>query len=195
MFFDSCKVSKDNEMSALVQNAMASGSLNIPEGFMTLISTMNPATAMLTLPRVGMGLASVGIAQAAYEASINYAKERQQFGKPIGKFQLIQEHLYYMALGIETARLLGYKAADLIAKGDPESRKFSSMAKVYGGEMALEVTSRAIQLHGGMGLSDEMPLERYFRDARTMTIPDGTSEMMKLITGYTILGKGYSAYR
>jgi alkylation response protein AidB-like acyl-CoA dehydrogenase len=68
------------------------------------------------------------------------------------------------------------------------------MAKVYGAEAAVKATYNAIQIHGGMGLSDEMPLERYFRDARMMTVPDGTSEMMKLITGYTLLGKGFSAY-
>jgi len=68
------------------------------------------------------------------------------------------------------------------------------MAKADGGEAAGKVTYNAIQIHGGMGRSDEMPLERYFRDARIMTIPDGTSEMMKLITGYTLLGKGFSAY-
>lgn len=68
------------------------------------------------------------------------------------------------------------------------------MAKVYGGQAAFKVTDMAIQIHGGMGISQEMPLERYFRDARLMTIPDGTSEIMKLITGYTILGKGFAAY-
>lgn len=194
MFFDDCKVPKENEMSVLIQNALAEGTIPLPEGFMKLLTTMTPTTAMLTIPRAGMGLASVGIAQAAFEASIKYAKERVQFGKPIGKFQLIQEMLYEMNVLIETARLLGYKAMDLIVKGHPEARKFSAMAKVYGAEAAIKVTYNAIQIHGGMGLSDEMPLERYFRDARMMTIPDGTSEIMKLITGYTILGKGFSAY-
>ena len=69
------------------------------------------------------------------------------------------------------------------------------MTKVYGGEAAIRVTNMAIQIHGGMGISEEMPLERYYRDARMMTIPDGTSEIMKLISGYSILGKGFSAYR
>jgi len=83
---------------------------------------------------------------------------------------------------------------NLIVNGDPEARKFSAMAKAYGGEVAQKVTDKAIQIHGGMGLSTEMPLERYYRDARVMTIPDGTTEIMKLITGYSILGKGFSAY-
>jgi alkylation response protein AidB-like acyl-CoA dehydrogenase len=99
-----------------------------------------------------------------------------------------------MSVLTETARLLGYKAIDAIVRGDPDARRLSSMAKVYGAEAAVKVTYNAIQVHGGMGLADDMPLERYFRDARMMTIPDGTSEIMKLVTGYTILGKGFSAY-
>ncbi|NLA12125.1 MAG: acyl-CoA/acyl-ACP dehydrogenase [Firmicutes bacterium] len=194
MFFDNCKVPVENEMSLLMEKAITSGSLNIPDGFMKLLTSMTPITAMLTIPRAGMGLASVGIAQAAFEASVKYARERVQFGKPIGKFQLIQEMLYEMSVLIETARLLGYKAATAIIDGDREARRLSAMAKAYGGQAAFKVTDMAIQIHGGMGISQEMPLERYFRDARLMTIPDGTSEIMKLITGYTILGKGFAAY-
>ncbi len=194
MFFDDCKVPRENELGVLLTKAFSEGTLAMPAGFMKLLTTMTPVTAMLTIPRAGMGLASIGIAQAAFEASVKYAKERVQFGKPIGKFQLIQEMLYEMNVLIETGRLLGYKAMDLIVKGDPEARKFSAMAKVYCGEVAQKVTDKAIQIHGGLGLSEEMPIERYFRDARVMTIPDGTSEMMKLITGYAILGKGFSAY-
>ncbi|MFY9446087.1 MAG: acyl-CoA dehydrogenase family protein [Dethiobacteria bacterium] len=194
MFFDDCKVPRTNEMGYLMENAFASGTLSIPQGFMKLLTSMTPITAMLTIPRAGMGLASVGIAQAAYEASVKYARERVQFGKPIGKFQLIQEMLYEMRVSIETARLLGYKAMDLIVQGNPEARLYSAMAKAYGGEVAQRVTTLAIQIHGGLGISEEMPLERYFRDARMMTIPDGTTEMMKLISGYSILGKGFSAY-
>ena len=194
IFFSDCKVPKENELSSLLENAFATGALKIPDGLMKMLTTMTPVTAMLTIPRAGMGLSSVGIAQAAYEASVKYAKERVQFGKPIGKFQLIQEMLYDMSVLIETARLLGYKAMTLIVEGHPDARKFSAMAKIYGGTAAQQVTDKAIQIHGGMGLSEEMPIERYFRDARVMTIPDGTSEMMKLITGYSILGKGFSAY-
>ena len=199
MFFEDCRVPKENEMGALMANALKLGPrlkevLPVSDGFIALLGTMEPFTAMMTLPRAGMALASVGIAQAALDASLNYAKERKQFGKPIGKFQLIQEMLYEMAVSIETARLLGYKAVDLIVKGHPDARRFSSMAKVYAGEACMKVTYKAMQIHGGAGLSTEMPLERYFRDARMMTIPDGTSEIMKLVTGYTLLGKGFSAY-
>ncbi|MGQ9641431.1 MAG: acyl-CoA dehydrogenase family protein [Candidatus Bathycorpusculaceae bacterium] len=198
MFLVDCKVHKENELNAMMGKAMSDPKLMellpLSRGMMSLFSQMAPFTALMTLPRAGMGLTSIGIAEAAFEASVKYAKERVQFGKPIGKFQLIQEMLYHMNVLIETGRLLGYKAIDAIAKGSTEARRLSSMAKVYGGEAAVKVTYDAIQIHGGLGLSDEMPLERYYRDARMMTIPDGTSEIMKLITGYTILGKGFAAY-
>jgi len=195
MFFDNCKVPRENEMGAILQNAASKGQMpTMSPGYAKLFTTMTPTTALLTLPRAGMGLMSVGIAQAAFEASVSYAKERVTFGKPIGRHQLIQNMLYEMNLLIETARLLGYKAIDTINKGDPDARRLSSMAKVYGGESAVKVTYHAIQIHGANGLSQELPLERYFRDARMQVIPDGTSEMMKLISGYTILGKGFSAY-
>jgi alkylation response protein AidB-like acyl-CoA dehydrogenase len=194
MFFDNCKVPQNNEMSVLVGRAFEQGGLPVSEGYMKLLTSVSPVTAMLTMPRAGMCLMSVGIAEAAFEKAVQYAKERVQFGKPIGKFQLIQEMLYQMNVLIETARLLGYRAVYAISKGDPDARRLSAMAKVYGGEAAVKVTYMAMQIFGGNGLSDEMPLERYFRDARMQTVPDGTSEIMKLITGYSILGKGFSAY-
>jgi alkylation response protein AidB-like acyl-CoA dehydrogenase len=195
MFFDNCKVPKENEMGTIMKSAFEKGqALPVSGGYMKLLTTMTPTSALLTLPRAGMGLMSVGIAQAAFEASVNYAKERVTFGKPIGKHQLIQNMLYEMNLLIETSRLLGYKAVDAINRGDPDARRLSAMAKVYGGESAVKVTYHAIQIHGANGLSQELPLERYFRDARMMVVPDGTSEMMKLISGYSILGKGFSAY-
>ena len=199
MFFEDCRVPKENEMGVLLTNAMKSGSdlqevLPMSAGFMKLLTTMEPFTAMMTIPRAGMALAAVGIAQAAFDASLTYARERVQFGRPIGKFQLIQQMLYEMAVAIETSRLLGYKAIDAIIRGDPDARKYSCMAKVYAGEASIKATYNAMQIHGGAGLSTELPLERYYRDARLMTIPDGTSEIMKLVSGYTLLGKGFSAY-
>ena len=195
MFFDNCKVPKENEMGAIMKSAFEKGqTLPVSGGYMKLLTTLSPTSALLTLPRAGMALMSVGIGQADFEASVNYAKERVTFGKPIGRHQLIQNMLYEMNLLIETARLLGYKAIDAINRGDPDARRLSAMAKVYGGESAVKVTYHAIQIHGANGLSQELPLERYFRDARMMVVPDGTSEMMKLISGYSILGKGFSAY-
>ncbi len=198
MFFEDCKVTKENEMQYMMGKALSDPKsmalLPMSEGMMSLFGQMSPFTALMTLPRCSMALASIGIAQAAFEASVKYSKERVQFRKPIAKFQLIQEMLYNMSVLIETGRLLAYKAINAITKGSREARRLSSMAKVYGGEASVKVTYQAMQIHGGLGLSDELPLERYYRDARMMTIPDGTTEMMKLITGYEILGKGYSAY-
>ena len=93
-----------------------------------------------------------------------------------------------------SSRLLGYRAFQMALIGDPEARMASSLAKGYACDAAVKVTSDAVQLHGGMGLSDEYPLERYFRDARMLTIPDGTSEIQKLVVGRELLGKGFSAY-
>jgi alkylation response protein AidB-like acyl-CoA dehydrogenase len=145
MFFNNCKVPKENEMGAIMKSAFEKGQiLPVSEGYMKLLATLTPASALLTLPRAGMALMSVGIGQAAFEASVNYAKERVTFGKPIGKHQLIQNMLYEMDLLIETARLLGYKAVDAINGGDPDARRLSSMSKVYAGESAVKVAH-----HGG----------------------------------------------
>ncbi len=137
--------------------------------------------------RTGLCIMGVGIAQAAIDASIKYAQERKQFGRPIGSFQMIQEMICDMVTETEAARLLAYWAYDLIERGE-RCRKESSIAKAYGTEMAVRVTSKAIQIHGAMGLSDELPVERYFRDARTITIPDGTTQIQKLIVGRETLG-------
>jgi len=142
-----------------------------------------------------MALRSAGISQAALDASIKYAKERVQFDKPIGKTQLIQEMLFNMTVATESSRFFGYRALNLFSKGDVDARKASSLAKGYACESAVRVTYDAIQIHGGNGLSEDYPLERYFRDARMLTIPDGTTEIQKLVVGREIMGKGMSAYR
>jgi alkylation response protein AidB-like acyl-CoA dehydrogenase len=110
-----------------------------------------------------------------------------QFGKPIGSFQMIQEMIVDMVAETEASRLLAYRALDLLDKGQ-KCRWQSSLAKAYATEAAVRTTSKAIQVHGAMGLSDEYPVERYFRDARTLTIPDGTTQMQKLIVGRDITG-------
>lgn len=130
---------------------------------------------------------SVGIGQAAIDAAISYARERKQFGRPIGSFQMIQEMIVDMIAETEASRLLTYRAFDLIDKGE-RSRWQSSLAKAYSTEMAIWTTSKAIQVHGAMGLSDEYPVERFFRDARTMTIPDGTTQIQKLVIGRETIG-------
>ncbi|HIH40558.1 MAG TPA: acyl-CoA/acyl-ACP dehydrogenase [Halobacteria archaeon] len=198
LFFEDCEAPVENEMNNLFGNAMSSGVLEEfgkkLEGFMGMFAQMAPATALLTPARAGMALGAVGIAEAALEASKKYVKERVQFGKQIGKFQLIQEMLYEIQVFVDTARLLGYNAIYAVQRGLPEARRLSAEAKVYACHGCVKATYLAVQIHGGMGLSTEMPLERYFRDARMMTVPDGTNEIMKLVTGYEMLGKGFSAY-
>jgi alkylation response protein AidB-like acyl-CoA dehydrogenase len=138
-------------------------------------------------PRSTLAAMSVGIAQAAIDASIRYAQERHQFGRPIGSFQLVQELIVDSVIETECARLLAYQALDMQDNGEDATWQ-ASAAKAYATEMAIRVTSRAIEVHGGVGLMEDYPLERYFRDARTLTIPDGTTEIQKLVIGRRLLG-------
>jgi len=139
------------------------------------------------VPRSILAIMSVGIAQAAIDASIAYARERQQWGRPIAAFQLVQEMIVDMILETEAARLLAYQAMDLLDRGEDCSWQ-AAAAKAYATEMAIRATSKAIEVHGAIGLSEDLPLERYFRDARAMTIPDGTTEIQKLIIGRNRIG-------
>jgi alkylation response protein AidB-like acyl-CoA dehydrogenase len=132
------------------------------------------------------------MAQASFEHAVAYAKERRQWGKLIGEHQMIQEMITDMAASIDTARLLAYRALSLLQQGKRCDRE-ASMAKYYATEMAIDVTSKAIQIHGANGLSEEYPVERIFRDARMFTIPDGTTQIQKLIVARDILG--LSAFR
>jgi acyl-CoA dehydrogenase len=134
-----------------------------------------------------LAIMSVGIAQAAIDASIGYARERQQFGRPIGSFQLVQEMLVDMVIETESARFLAYRAMDLQDKGR-DSTWQASAAKAFATEMAVRVASKAIEIHGALGLLEGYPIERYFRDARAMTIPDGTTEIQKLVIGRQLTG-------
>lgn len=143
--------------------------------------------AFFDISRAMVGAMCTGIAQASIDASIKYARERNQFGRPIGSFQMIQEMLVDMIMDTEAGRLLSFRALDLVDKGQ-KSRWQASLAKAFATEAAVRTTSKAIQIHGAMGLSDEYPVERFFRDARTMTIPEGTTQMQKLIVGRDILG-------
>ena len=137
--------------------------------------------------RCGMAMMAAGISQAAIDASIKYARDRVQFGRPIGSFQMIQAMIADMIAETEATRLLGYRALHLIDKG-VRARLESSLAKAYGCEAAVRVTSQAIQIHGAVGYSDEYPVERYFRDARMLTIPDGTTQIQKMIVGREAIG-------
>ena len=144
------------------------------------------ALSGLNAGRVSVTFGVTGAAQAALEASVNYAKNRKQFGKPIGAFQLVQELIVDMALKVDICRLLGYRAAALLDKG-VDCRREASFAKLFATEAAVDVTSKAIQVHGGYGYTEEYPVERYYRDVRHLTMAEGTTEIQKLIIGRDIL--------
>jgi alkylation response protein AidB-like acyl-CoA dehydrogenase len=136
--------------------------------------------------RISIAALSIGIAQGAYEAALQYAKERQQFGRPIADFQAIQFKLADMATEIEAARLLTYHAADLKDRKLPVS-KASAMAKYYASEVSVKVANEAVQIFGGYGYTKDFPVEKYYRDAKLCTIGEGTSEIQKIVIGREIL--------
>ncbi len=144
--------------------------------------------AMLTLDggRIGIAAQAVGIAQAAYEAALAYAKERQAFGHPIADFQGLQWMLADMHVRIEAARLLTYQAAQFKDRGLPYSKE-ASMAKLHASETATWVTTKAIQIHGGYGYMREYAVQRYFRDAKITEIYEGTSEIQRLVIARHLL--------
>ena len=130
--------------------------------------------------RIGIGAMSLGIARAAYRAAVAYAKERQQFGHPIAEFQLVQEMLSDMRVRIESARLLVYHAAWLKDHDRPFAIE-AAMAKLHASETAVFCADRSVQIHGGMGYMRELPVERYYRDAKLMEIGEGTSQIQKIV--------------
>jgi alkylation response protein AidB-like acyl-CoA dehydrogenase len=145
------------------------------------------ALAILDAGRIGIAAQANGIALAAYEASVEYAKERTAFGQPIADFQAIQFKLADMHTRIEAARLLTLDAAIKKDRGERFTQA-AAMAKLYASETANWVTYEAIQIHGGMGYSRELPIERYYRDARITTIYEGTSEIQRLVIARGVLG-------
>jgi alkylation response protein AidB-like acyl-CoA dehydrogenase len=132
--------------------------------------------------RVMTGALSIGLARAGLEASIKYSQERQQFGRPIGKFQAIRMKLGDLATELEAARLLVYHAAWLIDQKE-SCMKEASMAKLFASEMANRVVDEATRIHGAYGIAEEFPVQRFFRDARFLLYGGGTSEILKLIIG------------
>jgi alkylation response protein AidB-like acyl-CoA dehydrogenase len=142
--------------------------------------------AVLDGGRIGIGALSVGLAQAAFEEALRYAKERQAFGQPIAGYQAIQWMLADAATEIQTARLMVYYAAWLKSQGRPFNVE-ASMAKLFATEMAERVCRNAIQVHGGYGYSREYPVERIYRDARLMTIGEGTSEIQRVVIARNLL--------
>jgi alkylation response protein AidB-like acyl-CoA dehydrogenase len=138
--------------------------------------------------RIGIGALSLGLAQAAFEEAVRYAKDRQAFGKKIAEHQAIQWMLADAATEIQAARLMVYNAAWLKSEGRPFTRE-AATAKLFATEMAERVCRNAIQIHGGYGYSREYPVERMYRDARLMTIGEGTSEVQRMVIARNILGR------
>lgn len=144
------------------------------------------AMTVLDTGRIGIAAQSLGIAEAAYEAAVRYAGERRAFDSPIGSFQAIQAKIADMKCRIEASRLLTFKAAwnkSEAKRSGQRNTLHGSIAKLFASETAMFVTHQALQIHGGMGYSKELPLERYFRDAKITEIYEGTSEIQRLVIG------------
>ncbi|MFF0426258.1 acyl-CoA dehydrogenase family protein [Streptomyces sp. NPDC004520] len=147
------------------------------------------AVAMSALAKGRMSVAAgcVGIAQAALDAALRYAGEREQFGKPIASYQLVQELLSDIAVDVDAARLLTWRVADLIDRGE-DFATAASKAKLYASEAAVRAANNALQVFGGYGYIDEYPVGKLVRDARVMTLYEGTSQIQKLIIGRALTG-------
>jgi alkylation response protein AidB-like acyl-CoA dehydrogenase len=161
LIFEDCHIPKENIL----------GEKN--KGFYGVMDTLDRG-------RTAVGAMSVGIARAALEESLEYAKQREQFGRPIGKFQAIQWMISDMATEIDAARLLVHRAAFLEDQGLPFSKE-AAMAKLFASEMAMRATRNAIQIFGGYGYTRDYPLERYFRDVKLCQIGEGTSEIQRIV--------------
>ena len=165
--FEDCYVPDENRLG------------NEGEGFLQAMKILDGG-------RISIAALSIGIAQGAYEAAVRYAKERQQFGKPIAEFQAIQFKLADMATQIECARLVTLQAAALKDAGKKHTRE-SAMAKLYSSEAAVRVAEESIQIHGGYGYTKDYPAEKYWRDAKLCTIGEGTSEIQRLVIAKNLL--------
>ncbi|MBE2267404.1 MAG: acyl-CoA dehydrogenase family protein [Anaerolinea sp.] len=149
------------------------------------------AMAVLDAGRIGIASQALGIAEAAYEAAVQYARERQAFGAPIGQLQMIQQKIADMKTRLEAARLLVYNACAAKERFKVTGERYSteaSMAKLFASEAAMFITDEAVQIHGGMGYSKELPIERYYRDARITRIYEGTSEIQRMVIARNELG-------
>jgi hypothetical protein len=165
--FEDCYVPDENRLG------------NEGEGFLQAMQVLDGG-------RISIAALSVGIAQGAYEAAVKYAKERQQFGKPISEFQAIQFKLADMATQIEAARLLTLQAAALKDYGKKTTGQ-SAMAKLFASETAVRVAEESVQIHGGYGYTKDYPAEKYWRDSKLCTIGEGTSEIQRIVIAKELL--------
>ena len=169
LIFDNCRISDAQRMG------------EVGDGF-------KQAMKVLDGGRISIAALSLGIAKGAYEASLKYAKEREQFDQPIANFQAIAFKLADMATKIEGAELLIYQAADMKNRG-VKMTKESAMAKYYASEVSVEVSTDAVQIFGGYGYTKDFPVEKYYRDSKLCTIGEGTSEIQKLVISRDILSQ------
>ena len=169
VIFDNCRVHKSNVLG------------KIGEGFIQSMKILDGG-------RISIGALSIGMAEGAMNASISYAKEREQFGKPIAKFQGISFKLADMATELEASKLLLYKAADVLMNGG-DANKYSAMAKYKSSEVAVAIANEAVQVFGGYGYIKEYPVEKFYRDSKLATIGEGTSEIQKLVISRSLLSK------
>jgi hypothetical protein len=136
--------------------------------------------------RISIAALSIGMAQGAYDAALNYSKLRKQFGRPISEFQAIQHKLVDMAVDIDAARLLNYRAAWMLDRGMRVTRE-SAMAKLFASEAAVRIAGEAVQIHGGYGFIKDYPVEKFYRDVKLCTIGEGTSEIQRLVIARQLL--------
>lgn len=167
LIFQDCRVHKDQVIG------------DVGEGFIQAMKVLDGG-------RISIASLSVGIAKGAFEAAVKYSKEREQFGKPIAEFQAIAFKLADMATQIEAAELLTYRAADLKNRHKKVSKE-SAFAKYYASEVAVKVSTEAVQIFGGYGYTKDFPVEKYYRDSKLCTIGEGTSEIQKLVISREIL--------
>lgn len=167
MIFDNCRISDENRLG------------EIGDGF-------KQAMKVLDGGRISIAALSIGIAKGAYEAALQYSKERQQFDQPISNFQGISFKLADMATEIMAAELLTLQAADMKNRGLPMTKE-SAMAKYYASEIAVKAANDAVQIFGGYGYTKDFPVEKYYRDAKLCTIGEGTSEIQKIVIAREIL--------
>jgi butyryl-CoA dehydrogenase len=153
---------------------------DVGDGFKVAMSSLDSG-------RYSVAAGCVGLCQGCVEASVQYAKEREQFGRPIAAFQLVQAMLADMAVETDAARMLVWRAGWLKDAGKPSTTE-TSIAKLYATEAAVKCANTAIQVHGGSGYVDDHPVERYFRDVRVTTLYEGTSQIQKLIIGRALTG-------
>lgn len=145
------------------------------------------AMAALAKGRMSVAAGCVGIIQAALDVAVRYAGEREQFGKPIASYQLVQELISDIAVDLAAARLLTWRVADHIERGLPFATE-SSVAKLFASEAAVRAANNALQVFGGYGFIDEYPVGKLLRDARVMTLYEGTSQIQKLLIGRSLTG-------